>query len=107
MALLSKFQDGQATILDEISVDAPKTKTVVNVLKALGFDGVNCLLAVDGPHGDLWKSARNIATLQMLQATDLNAYALLHQRQFIVTAAAMDRLLGKNSDGNGEDAESE
>src|SRR5579884_1417674 len=35
MAVLSKFRDGEAVILDELSLAAPKTKDVVGILKAI------------------------------------------------------------------------
>src|SRR5579871_2579623 len=35
MALLSKFADGEAVILDELNITAPKTKQVVGLLKAV------------------------------------------------------------------------
>ncbi|MGE4004275.1 MAG: 50S ribosomal protein L4, partial [Planctomycetaceae bacterium] len=36
MALLSKFEDGEAVVLDALSMDVPKTKAVAGMLKALG-----------------------------------------------------------------------
>lgn len=38
MALLSKFQDGEAIVLDSLSVAEPKTKVVAGVLKAIGVN---------------------------------------------------------------------
>src|SRR4029453_19369313 len=35
MAILSKFRDGEAVILDELTVNAARTKDIVNVLKAI------------------------------------------------------------------------
>jgi len=98
MALLSKFLDGQAVVLDELSVDAPKTKVVAGVLRALGMDRQTCLLAIEEHNGDLWKSARNVADLRVLPAADLNAYDVLRQRQFLVTKAALDKLRGMSAE---------
>ena len=92
MALLSKFQDQQVTILDELAISQPKTKDVVAVLKALGLSEASCLLAIDGHDANVWKSARNIPTLAVSPASDLNAYSLLHQRNLLVTKSALDGL---------------
>jgi len=43
----------------------------------------------------VWKSARNIAGVQVSPASDLNAYDVLHQRQMVLTKSALDRLLGR------------
>ncbi len=97
MALLSKFQDEQAVVLSEWQCDGPKTKVVVQALKALGVDGGSVLLATDGHDADVWRSARNVAGVKVLPAGDLNAWDLLRHRNLVVTVAAMDQLLGRVS----------
>jgi large subunit ribosomal protein L4 len=92
MALLSKFLDDQVIVLDALPVTEPRTKQVADVLKVLGMTRTSCLLATEGHDGNLWKSARNIANLWVSPARELNAYNLLHQRQLIVTRAALDAL---------------
>ena len=96
MALLSKFQDGQAVVVDSWGVDAPRTKQVVSALGALGVGGGSVLIATDGVDQNLYKSARNVPGVQVLPASDLNAYSLLRHRSFVVTVSAMDSLLGRN-----------
>lgn len=96
MALLSKFQDGQAVVLSEWGCDAPKTKAVVSALSSLGVDG-SVLIATNGLDQNVYKSARNISDVQVLPASDLNAYALLRHRSFVVTVSAMDSLLGRGA----------
>ncbi|MES2791860.1 MAG: 50S ribosomal protein L4 [Planctomycetota bacterium] len=92
MALLSKFQDDQVTLVDAWSVAEPKTKAVVNALKALGVSDRTCLLAIDAHDPVLVKSARNIQEVSVSTAADLNAYDLLHQRQLVLTKGALDQL---------------
>lgn len=100
MALLSKFQDGQAIVLSEWKCDAPKTKSVVAALGALGVNQSTVLIATEGLDQNVFKSARNIAGVQVLPASDLNAYALLRNRNFIVTVSAMDQLLGRKTEAS-------
>ena len=104
MALLSKFIDGEVTVLDELSMDAPKTKEMAAMLKALGLSNVSCLLTTENHDPIVWKSSRNIASLRVSPASDLNAYALLHQKQLVVTKAALDQLRAQRTE-NGEPAE--
>lgn len=92
MALLSKFQDNQVTVLDSFAVPEPKTKVVVGALKALGLQDKSCLLAVESNEPNLVKSARNLKEVQVSRASDLNAYVLLRQRQLVVTKGALDLL---------------
>src|SRR5438270_3316218 len=61
MALLSKFQDQEAVILDDLALPAVKTKTMVGILKALKLRDTSCLIGTVDYDPALYKSARNIA----------------------------------------------
>jgi large subunit ribosomal protein L4 len=101
MAVLSKFQDGQAVVVDKLAVSEIKTKAIAGVLKALGLSADSCLLAIKDYDNTLWRSARNIATLQVSPARELNAYDVLRQRRFLVTREALDALRsGKSESAN-------
>ena len=97
MALLSKFQDGQAVVLSEWGCDAPKTRQVAQALASLGVAGGSVLIGTDGIDRNVYKSARNIADVQVVPVAELNAYVLLRYRNFVVTVSAMDSLLGRGA----------
>ena len=92
MALLSKLLDGQTTVLDDLSFSVPQTKEMAGVLKALGIDQTSCLVTIAEQDVNVWKSARNIPTLRVSPARDLNAYDLLKQNRLLITRAALDSL---------------
>jgi len=92
MAVLSKFQDGQAVIVDKLAVTEMKTKAVATVLKALGLKEDSTLLAIKEYDNTLYRSARNIGNLMISPARELNAYDVLRQRRFLVTKDALDVL---------------
>lgn len=95
MALLSKFMDGEAVVLDSLAVDQPKTKAVVGLMKNLGIAGQSCLFAIDHHDPVIWKSARNIPSVGVSPAVDLNAYKLLKVKRLVVTEAALKLLRGQ------------
>ena len=97
MALLSKFQDDEAIVLDDLSVSEPKTKTIAEMLKALGVSETGCLLAIDGHDKNVWLSSRNVANLEVSPASDLNSYQLLHQKKLIITKSALDGIRNKSN----------
>ena len=90
MAVLSKFQDGQAVIVDKLAVTEIKTKAIATVLKALGLKEDSTLLAIKEYDNTLYRSARNIGNLLISPARELNAYDVLRQRRFLVTKDALD-----------------
>jgi large subunit ribosomal protein L4 len=94
MALLGKFQDGEVVVLDQLSIDAPRTKVVAQMLKGLGVEGQSCLLATVALDQNTYRSARNIPDVSVKPAGELNAFELLRRRRLVVTRDALDRLRG-------------
>src|SRR5579871_4834592 len=65
MALLSKFQDQEAVILDDLRLEEVKTKPMAAVLKALKLDGKSCLIGTAAHYPVVYKSARNIRGVEV------------------------------------------
>ncbi|HLJ98004.1 MAG TPA: 50S ribosomal protein L4 [Gemmataceae bacterium] len=95
MAVLSKFQDEEAIIIDDLSLTEIKTKQVTGILKALKLDGTSCLISMAGQDDILYKSARNIHGVEVLPAAQLNAYMVLRQKRLLLTRAALEELRQK------------
>jgi large subunit ribosomal protein L4 len=95
MAILSKFQDQEAVIVDDLAFPEIKTKQMATVLKALKLNGATCLIGTAGRDDKLYKSARNIHGVQVLPTSDFNAYTVLKQKRLLLTKAALDELRKK------------
>jgi large subunit ribosomal protein L4 len=105
MAILSKFQDNEAIVLDDLSVPQIKTKQVAAVLKALQLQGTTCLVGTAGYDMNLYKSARNIPEVKVLPATEFNAYIVLRQKRLVLTRAALDELRKKGQPADAQEKE--
>jgi large subunit ribosomal protein L4 len=92
MAVLSKLQDQEAVIIDNLKFDQVKTKQVAGVLKALKLKGTTCLIGTDKLDPILYKSARNIDGVRVAPTADFNAYTVLKQKRLLLTRAALDEL---------------
>jgi large subunit ribosomal protein L4 len=92
MALLSKFQDQEALVVDELSFPEIKTKQMVGVLKALKLEGTSCLVGTAERDMNLYRSARNIPGVEVAPASQFNAYTVLKQKRLVLTRAALDQL---------------
>ncbi|QDT31268.1 50S ribosomal protein L4 [Thalassoglobus polymorphus] len=90
MAMLSKFQDGEAIVLNELQLSESRTKPVFNMLNAVGLGGDSVLLVIPEYDLDIWRSARNIPNLWVAPLNELNAYSLLHQKHLLITKEAID-----------------
>jgi len=75
-ALSVKAGAGQILVLDSVSVEKPRTKSVVAMLKALGVAG-SVLLVVPSDGANVRLSARNLPNVTMVQSHFLNVRDLL------------------------------
>ena len=92
MAVLSKFQDNEALVVDDLALGEIKTKQVATLLKALKLKDTTCLIGTAGIDQNLYKSARNIPEVEVLPAAEFNAYTVLRQKRLVLTRAALDTL---------------
>ena len=92
MAVLSKFQDQEAIILDELQVTEIKTKPIAALLKALKLTDKTCLLGIPDYDEKLYKSARNIQGMEVMPTSQFNAYTVLKQKRLVLTKAALEHL---------------
>jgi large subunit ribosomal protein L4 len=92
MAVLSKLQDNEVVIVDDLAFTAPKTKEMAAVLKALNLGETTCLIGTAGAQPTVYKSARNIRGVEILPAAEFNAYSVLRPKRLLLTRAALDEL---------------
>lgn len=99
MALAGKIQDDQVMVLDGLSMDAPKTSVVANMLKSMGLEGKSTLITTADHSPNIYKSARNVPRVEVLAASDLNALAILKPHRMVIEKAAIDQLKEKAKSG--------
>lgn len=92
MALASKIQDDQVTVIDDLKFAAPKTKDMATIIKALGLSGQSLLVTTVEHDVNVYKSARNIDRVTVSPVAGLNALNVLQPRRVLVTRAALDAL---------------
>jgi large subunit ribosomal protein L4 len=87
-ALTAKFGDGAVKVVDELSMDATKTKELVGYLDALKATGRVVLVAVRGDD-KLALSARNLPSVSILSADSLNVVDVLNADVLLICQPAL------------------
>jgi len=83
MAMSARLQEGNLLVLDDITMDAIKTKDFVGIMSTFDLD--NCLIVIDGTNENLEKSSRNVNGFKVLPAAGVNVYdILLHKKLMLV-----------------------
>ncbi len=111
-ALSVKAGQGDIVLLDQISLDEPKTRVVASLMKTL-TGGESVLLLLPERNETVEKSARNLPDVKALRANYLNIRDLLGYSKIVMPLASLDVVAGfLDMDGGdewveGEDAEAE
>ena len=82
-ALSDKAANGNLIIVDSLTVEEYKTKTVVNLLAAVGAEGKS-LVATAALEEKLVKSAANIPGVKTSMAANVNTYDVLNADKLVV-----------------------
>lgn len=90
-ALSSKAQSGEIIVMDAISCSEFKTKTIVEMLKALKVEG-KALIVMPGVDQKVIKSASNIPGVKTALVNTLNVYDILNCDKFIVVKDAVAKI---------------
>ncbi|MBI2428010.1 MAG: 50S ribosomal protein L4 [Ignavibacteriales bacterium] len=85
-----KAKDGQIVIVEDFSLDAPKTQEMVSILKALQVNQKKVLLLTSATDMNMLKSGRNIPTLNVLEAAKASTYDILNNNVVVLTKSSVD-----------------
>ncbi|MCA9934007.1 MAG: 50S ribosomal protein L4 [Ardenticatenaceae bacterium] len=92
-ALSAKASNGDVVVLDDIQMDAPKTKEMVLLMDRL-VSGESTLLLLSGRNEYVEKSARNLPNMKTLRAGYLNIRDLLGYNKIVMPLAALEIIDG-------------
>ena len=92
-ALSLRAQEKKIIIIDGLSFDAPKTKTMAGVLKALGFPSALVISAKDAVN--TVKSMRNLQSSKYLPPEGLNVYDILNHEGLVISKDVLRAVEGR------------
>lgn len=89
-ALSVKAQENQIIIVENFSFESPKTKEFVKIAKNLKIDGKKVLLVLASQEKNVFLSLRNVPGASVMNATDINTYALLNNNAIVITEGSLE-----------------
>lgn len=90
-ALSSKVLDGEMIVLERLEMESYKTKTIVEMLQALGAQK-KVLIVLPEVEKHVISSARNIPGVKTSQVNTLSVYDILNADKFIVVKDAIGKI---------------
>lgn len=90
-AILSQLaREDRLAVVEDFSVEAPKTKLLNDKLKGMGLDSV--LVITDQFDENLFLSARNLHKVLVLEVSETDPVSLVHYQNVIVTKGALAKM---------------
>ena len=90
-SILSQLaREDRLAVVESITVDAPKTKLLVDKLKVMGLESV--LVITDGLDENLWLASRNLPNVLVVEAGHADPVSLVHFDKVLMTKPALAKV---------------
>ncbi|GMV53593.1 MAG: 50S ribosomal protein L4 [Chlorobi bacterium] len=108
-ALTLRARENNVVVVEDFSVDTPKTKQIASVLKNLNIDGKKILMLLPATDRQLVLSGRNIKGLSSFPADKISAYDVLNHSTLLIFKSAVPVLAksfgdDQQADNSGDEA---
>lgn len=91
-ALSYKAKDEQIIVVEDFTFEEPKTKKMVEILKAFNLLNKKVLLLTASTDLNVYKSGRNIPGLNILEAYKASTYDILNNQMILIQKSAVEVL---------------
>ncbi|MBP5547475.1 MAG: 50S ribosomal protein L4 [Bacteroidales bacterium] len=91
-ALSYKAGENALTVVENFSFDAPKTKSMVNVLNNLNVNDKKSLFVVENQNNFVFLSARNLQNVKVVNVSQLNTYDIVNASHIVVSEGSIPEI---------------
>ena len=91
-ALSYKAKGNAITIVEDFSIDAPKTKDFVTFMKDLKVEGKKILLVLPENNNFVYLSARNLKSATVVTVSELNTYKVMDAANLFLTESSIAKI---------------
>ncbi len=87
-ALSYKAKENAIVVIEDITLDCPKTKQVVDMMKALNVTEQKALLVLPEYNDNVYLSTRNAPNIASILLADINTYDIVNADLLVLTESA-------------------
>ena len=91
-ALSYKAKENKIIVVENFSIDAPKTKNYVDIMKNLNLADTKILLVLPQNDKNIYLSSRNLQRNKITTAADLNTYDVMNAQSLVIIDASVQVL---------------
>jgi large subunit ribosomal protein L4 len=87
-ALAHKAKDNAIVVIEDIKMEAPKTRQLTDALKSLNVHGKKVLFVIPDDSDNLFLSLRNVPTVEGTLLADINTYDIVNAQVLVLSETA-------------------
>ena len=87
-ALAHKAKDNAIVVIEDIKMEAPKTRQLTDALKSLNVHGKKVLFVMPEDSDNLFLSLRNVPTVEGTLLADINTYDIVNAQVLVLSETA-------------------
>ncbi len=91
-ALTYKAQEGKLIILEQFSLEAPKTKDLLKIMDAINAGSRGILIVLPENAKNIYLSSRNLPEVNVITVDEINTYAVMQAHQLVLVDGVQEIL---------------
>ena len=91
-ALSYKVQEGALVVVEDFTLDTPRTKSFIEIVNNLKISDKKVLMVMPEANQIVYLSARNLPNAKVAIASDINTYGVLNAGVMVVTENALQNI---------------
>ena len=91
-ALSYKVQEGALVVVEDFTLDTPRTKSFIEIVNNLKISDKKVLMVMPEANKNVYLSARNWPNAKVAIASDINTYGVLNAGVMVVTENALQNI---------------
>lgn len=91
-ALSYQAKENGIIVVEDFTLEAPKTKDFLNIVKKLKVEGKKVLVVLPTEDKNVYLSARNLKEAQVMGAANINTYKILNADAVIIAESSLETI---------------
>ena len=98
-ALAHKAKENAIVIVEDVTLDEPKTKTFMTILNSLNVGEKKLMFVLPEYNDNVYISSRNISSVLTMLMSDVNTYDIVNSEVLVLTEGAAKIFAGEEEEG--------
>jgi large subunit ribosomal protein L4 len=91
-ALSLKAQDKAIVVLEDFSMEAPKTKEFTTLLQSLGLENKKSLFVLGDSNNNVYLSSRNLRGTEVVNNSELSTYKIMNANSLVLFEGSLESI---------------